>query len=119
VALLRLRRAARDRGLAVLLEVHERGEVPASTAAAPELIGVNNRDLRTMRVDAARMLELAPLLPRTALRVAESGLRTGRDVAAARSAGYDACLIGEWLLEQEDPGAALERLRDEARTWSA
>jgi indole-3-glycerol phosphate synthase len=117
--LLRLRRAARERGLAVLIELHEPGEVPASTAAAPELLGVNNRNLRTMRVDVGRMLELAPLLPKTALHVAESGLRTGRDLAVARSAGFDACLIGESLLEQSDPGAALERLRDEARSWSA
>jgi len=101
---------ARARGLDVLCEVHDEDELRRALDVGCELIGVNTRDLRTFQVDPETALRLAELLPRSALRVAESGIRTKEDIARLREVGYQAFLIGETLMREERPGEALREL---------
>src|SRR5690606_33029236 len=96
------------------VETHDAGELtllrPEDGESAWELVGVNNRDLRTFEVDLERSISLAPLLPRGALRVAESGIATRADLERLAAAGFDAFLIGESLLLADDPAAQLRHL---------
>src|ERR1700722_13695625 len=101
---------ARARGLDVLCEVHDEGELHRALDVGCELIGVNTRDLRTFQVDPETALRLAKLLPKTAVRVAESGIQSGEDISRLRAAGYQAFLIGESLMRAEHPGMALREL---------
>jgi indole-3-glycerol phosphate synthase len=102
--------AADAAGLDALVEVHEAEELRRALAAGAYLLGVNNRDLRSMEVRLETSLELAPLLPADVLAVAESGIRSGADVRRLRDAGYSAFLVGEHLMLSADPGAALGEL---------
>jgi indole-3-glycerol phosphate synthase/phosphoribosylanthranilate isomerase len=97
-------------GLDALVEVHDRGELDRALAAGSRLIGVNNRDLRTMQVSLETALELAPLIPDDVVAVAESGIHGPGELRMLREAGYDAFLIGEHLMLSPDPAAALETL---------
>jgi indole-3-glycerol phosphate synthase len=110
----RLSDAARALGLDALVEVHDEAELDRALAARATLIGVNNRNLRTLRVDLEASHRLAPLVPDGVLRVAESGIKSGRDVAALRRAGYGAVLVGEQFMTAPDPADALARLLLEA-----
>lgn len=109
--LARLLEAAAEAGLAALVEVHDRGEALRAAAAGAEVIGVNNRDLRTFRVDLSASERIAPLLDGAAVRVAESGVNGPEDAARLRGAGYDAVLVGEYLSRAGDPAAAVAGLR--------
>jgi indole-3-glycerol phosphate synthase len=75
-----------------------------------ECVGVNSRDLRTFEVSLERACELAERLPKSAVRVAESGIHTAADMQRLRAAGYDAFLIGESLMRQPEPELALREL---------
>ncbi len=101
---------ARSRGLDVLCEVHEDTELQRALDAGCDLIGVNTRDLRTFKVDPETAFRLAERLPKNMLRVAESGIRSGEDIARLRDAGYQAFLIGETLMRAISPGEALREL---------
>ncbi len=101
---------ARRLQLDVLCEVHDRAELDRAAALGFTLIGVNSRNLHTMEVRPETQIELAPLLPATALAVAESGIRTPHDIARLQAVGYGAFLIGESLMRQPDPGGALSGL---------
>jgi indole-3-glycerol phosphate synthase len=102
--------AARRLGLAPLVETHDVAEVALLAGAGWELVGVNNRDLRSFEVDLERSMALAPSLPAGALRVAESGIASRGDVERLAAAGFDAFLIGESLLLADDPAAKLAEL---------
>ena len=102
---------ARALKLAALVEVHNRRELEIALDANASIIGVNSRNLRTLDVDIGVFDELAPLIPLNVIAVAESGLRTPADLARLRSARYDAFLIGERLMTENSPGAALAALR--------
>ncbi|GMU64998.1 MAG: hypothetical protein AMXMBFR36_12720 [Acidobacteriota bacterium] len=102
--------AARLRGLAPLIETHDASDLERLAGTAWEMVGVNNRDLRTFEVDLDRSIALAPRLPPGALRVAESGIATREDVDRLAAAGFDAFLVGESLLLAADPGAKLREL---------
>jgi indole-3-glycerol phosphate synthase len=106
----RLALGARLNGLDVLCEVHEEAELQRALDAGCDLIGVNTRDLRTFKVDAETAYRLAEKLPKNVVKVAESGIRSGEDIARLRAAGYQAFLIGESLMRAERPGAALRAL---------
>lgn len=108
-------RKAHELGMDVLCEVHTEAEVARAVAIGADLIGVNSRDLKTLEVDTQTHYRLAKLLPENALAVAESGIRGGADVRDLRAAGYSAFLIGESLITQPDPGAALAHLIGEAK----
>jgi indole-3-glycerol phosphate synthase len=109
-ALKSLHRAATDAGLDVLVEVHELFELPAALDAGASIIGVNNRNLRTLEVDTRLSSQLIDLIPEDVIAVAESGLKTGDDLRRLRNGGYDAFLIGERFMTAADPGAALKGL---------
>jgi indole-3-glycerol phosphate synthase len=105
-----LRDSARAYGLDVLCEVHDAEELQRAVALDCECVGVNSRDLRTFEVSLDRAVELAALLPKSAVRVAESGIRTAADMQRMRAAGYEAFLIGESLMRKPAPGKALAEL---------
>ena len=102
--------AQRRYGLDVLCEVHTADEIQLVRDIGCDAYGVNNRDLKTFEVRLETSLELAEQLPPGALRVAESGIHTAADIQKLRSAGFHAFLIGESLMRQPQPGAALEEL---------
>ena len=118
--LLALQGTAREIGLDTLVEVHDRAELARALAAGARLVGVNNRDLRTMEVSLQTALDLAPEIPDDVTAVVESGIKGPGDVRRLRDAGYDAFLIGEHLMTAPDPGAALEELirASAARRWA-
>jgi indole-3-glycerol phosphate synthase len=114
--LVTLARSAQAHGLDVLCEVHDERELQRALDAGCDLIGVNSRDLRTFAVDLATAYRLAERVPSNCLRVAESGIHSGADLARLRAAGYDAFLIGESLMRAERPGEALKTLLEEAKS---
>jgi indole-3-glycerol phosphate synthase len=97
-------------GLDVLCEVHTAEEIEVVRDIGCAAYGVNNRDLKTFDVRLETSLELVDKLPPDAIRVAESGIHTAADIQKLRSAGFHAFLIGESLMRQPRPGAALEEL---------
>src|SRR5262249_4977162 len=102
--------AARSLGLVPLLETHDEEDIAKLGGSVFELVGINNRNLRTFEVDLERSMRLVPTLPPEALKVAESGIRSAREVERLGAAGFDAFLIGESLLLAPDPGRALGAL---------
>jgi indole-3-glycerol phosphate synthase len=107
-----LRDEAHTLGLDVLCETHDREEMERAVALGFDLIGVNSRDLRTFSVRSELLLELAKSIPKHAVMVAESGIRTAEDIARLQAVGYHAFLVGEALMRQPDPAAALALLLD-------
>ncbi len=100
-----LAREARDLGMEVLLEVHSAAQLDKYTEDI-DLVGVNNRNLKTFTVDAGHSLALFSALPERAVKVAESGLRDATVIHTLYEAGYRGFLIGEWFMQQPDPGVA-------------
>jgi indole-3-glycerol phosphate synthase len=109
-----LHRRAGELQLDVLCEVHDGVELQRALDSGCETIGVNNRDLHTFRVDLNTSLQLAGLMPAGVVKVAESGIETGDDIASLRAAGFDAFLIGESLMRAPRPGDALQALLAQA-----
>lgn len=101
---------ARSLGLVPLVETHSLADLETIDGRLWELVGVNNRDLRTFEVELGNSIALLPSLPPAALKVTESGLHSAADLALLRGAGFDAFLIGEALLLAADPGAKLREL---------
>ena len=101
---------ARSLDLDVLVEVHDEGELQRALRLSTSLIGINNRDLRTLRTDLDTTLRLAPLVPPDRIVVAESGIRCRADVVRLAGAGASCFLVGESLLRQSDAGAACAAL---------
>ncbi|HVI09051.1 MAG TPA: indole-3-glycerol phosphate synthase TrpC [Candidatus Binatia bacterium] len=94
-------------GLDVLCEVHDENELQRALDVGCDLIGVNTRDLRTFKVDPETAFRLVERIPSHVLAVAESGIRSGKNMAELRAAGYRAFLIGESLMRAESPGNEL------------
>ena len=107
-----LREEAHSMNLDVLCETHDSDELERAIDLGFNLIGVNSRDLRTFSVRTDVFTELAEWMPKDAVMVAESGIRTSADVIRLRAVGYDAFLVGEALMRQPDPAAALALLLD-------
>jgi indole-3-glycerol phosphate synthase len=105
-----LHRQAGALGLDVLCEVHDEHELAIALDAGCQIVGVNNRNLRTFEVDLNTSLNLIEKIPVEKLRVAESGIGSPDDIAVLRSAGYEAFLIGESLMRKDRPGQALAEL---------
>jgi indole-3-glycerol phosphate synthase len=102
---------SRRLGLATLVEVHDTDEARRAVDAGAKVIGVNSRNLRTLAVDPAVHEIVAEALPRGAITVAESGIRGHDDLTRLTAYRYNAFLVGERLIGQPDPGAALHQLR--------
>jgi indole-3-glycerol phosphate synthase len=101
-------------GIEVLTEVHDEDEARRAIDAGAAIVGVNNRDLKTLAVSVDTSYRVAPLIASARVRVAESGLRTGGDLASLHAAGYGAFLIGERFMTDPDPGESLARVLAEA-----
>jgi indole-3-glycerol phosphate synthase len=109
-SLANLRGEAAALGLDTLVEVHDAGELERAVRAGADIIGVNNRNLRTLEVDLSASDRLAARMPASVVAVAESGLRTREDIEGLTARGYRAFLVGERLMTAEDPGSALAAL---------
>jgi indole-3-glycerol phosphate synthase len=105
-----LNTAAGDWGMDVLVEVHNAEELSRALKLEPGLIGVNNRNLKTLEVDLETSEELAAMIPGNALRVSESGLYSPDDLARMERSGYACFLVGESLMRQDDLRAATQAL---------
>jgi indole-3-glycerol phosphate synthase len=106
----RYARLARGLGLVPLVETHDAGDLAKLQGEPWELVGINNRDLRTFDVDLQRSISLLPGIPGEAFKVAESGIRDGLDVLLLHESGFDAFLVGESLLLAGDPAGKLREL---------
>jgi len=102
---------AGELGLDALVEVHDEAEVARALAAGARLVGVNQRDLTTFRVDTERAVRVAGSIPPGVIRVAESGITGAGDAARLADAGYHAVLVGESLVTSPDPAGAVRALR--------
>ncbi len=101
---------AQELGLDVLLEVHNEPELRRALEINPKMIGINNRNLKTLKIDINVSLDLAHELPTEITKVSESGIRTVNDMRACHDAGFHACLVGESLLAQENLDGAVKKL---------
>jgi indole-3-glycerol phosphate synthase len=111
----RLLAGATSLGLASIVEVHDRAELDRALGAGATIVGVNNRNLRTLQVNLETSRALIEVMPRAVVAVAESGLRSPDEIRRLLDLGYEACLIGERLMTEPDPGAALQGLLQGAR----
>ncbi|MFB3921127.1 MAG: indole-3-glycerol phosphate synthase TrpC [Terriglobia bacterium] len=105
--LLELSRALR---LAALVEIHSEGELDRALAAGARIIGINNRNLKSLEVNLETSLRLRPGIPVGCVSVSESGIKTAEDLCRLAEAGFNAVLIGERLMTMPDPGAELAAL---------
>jgi indole-3-glycerol phosphate synthase len=108
--LTRLHAQAQAFGLGVLVEVHDAAELGVAAGLGASVIGINNRDLTTLKVDIERTHELLDRVPPGATVVSESGLRTREDLGRVAAAGVDAVLVGEALMRSADIEAACREL---------
>ena len=108
-----LHQAADELGLSCLVEIYEKDELDKVDFAQVDILGVNNRDLRTFDVDIDHSLQVFEQVPERVVRVAESGLKTADDLAHLRRHGVDAVLIGETFMRAPEPGRKLKSLREQ------
>ena len=108
--LVSLRERIESLGMTALVEVHDEAEALRALEAGARVIGINNRNLRTLEVDRDTFARVAPLLPPPVVRVAESGVRGPHDLLACAAAGADAVLVGEGLVKADVPRQAVADL---------
>lgn len=104
------RELAKQYRMAALVEVHDEAELDKAVASGAEIIGVNNRDLRTFEVHLETSLNIAKYIPASVLKVSESGIFTAAHIRSLSAAGFDAFLVGESLMKSGDPAASLRAL---------
>ncbi|MDI2126241.1 indole-3-glycerol phosphate synthase TrpC [Yinghuangia seranimata] len=109
-ALVSLIERAKSIGLTPLVEVHDEEETERALEAGAQIIGVNARNLKTLEVDRNNFSRVAPLIPDTVVRIAESGVRGPHDLIAYANAGADAVLVGESLVTGRDPRSSVADL---------
>jgi indole-3-glycerol phosphate synthase len=109
-ALVRLQARAWELGLAALVEVHDEEELARAVDSGARVVGVNNRNLRTLQVDVDASHRLAARIPRGVVAVSESGLQSRADLKRLAAAGYGAFLIGERFMTDPDPARAIREL---------
>lgn len=114
-----LMQAGRDAGIEILVEVRDERELELALALDAKLIGVNNRNLETLQIDPDTSTRLLPLIPRSVVAIAESGVRSMADVARAAAAGADAVLVGSELSKSVDPENVVRSLIDVPRIVDA
>ena len=103
-------KVAQDLGMGVLVEAHDAAEVRRAVEAGARVIGINNRNLKTMTTEIGTTLALAELVPGDRILVTESGIKTREDLQRLAQCGTDAALVGTSLMKTGDPGAALKPL---------
>ena len=102
---------AREYDLGTLVEIHDEYDLERAVAAGAELLGINNRSLRTLVTDLAVSEHLLPQVPQTVFAISESGMRDASDIARLRAAGARGFLVGEALMRADDPGGLIKSLR--------
>jgi indole-3-glycerol phosphate synthase len=95
----------RELGMASLTEVHDKDDLEKAFACGAEIIGINNRDLDSFKVDIGTTFALAPLVPKNHILVSESGIENGGDIPSLKAAGIHAVLVGSALMKDSDPAA--------------
>ena len=115
VTLTTLHTRAASLGLDVLVEVHDADELSMAVDAGAQIVGVNNRNLRTLDVDVRASEALAARIPRDVVRVSESGLKSVDDLRQLATCGYDAFLIGERFMSQARSGVQRAQNPDSRR----
>ena len=105
-----LYRLTRELGMSALVEVHNETELARAQALQARVVGINNRDLSSLKIDISRTLTLKKRLPEERVIISESGIKDRRDIRRLADAGVRCFLIGESLLREENPGAAVEEL---------
>ena len=95
--------------LEVLVEVHDKTELDRALLPTVNIVGVNNRNLKTFDVDINTSIELAELIPNDFVKISESGIHTGEELSKLRKAGYEGFLIGERFMKSEDPGESAKQ----------
>jgi len=113
-----LARYSKSAGLEVLLEIHNEQEL-VHLCDDVDLVGVNNRDLKTFQVDIEHSIRLAKLIPEGKIRIAESGIHSVETVKHLATSGFDGFLIGEHFMKQEDPAAAFKAFTTELKRMPA
>ena len=106
-----IHRAAKLAGLDTLFEVHDEAELERALRHGPDMVGVNNRNLSTFQIDLSFAERVIPHMPKSVLKVAESGIKTAEDAARMRAAGADALLVGESLMRAADPAVLMKALQ--------
>lgn len=110
---------AHSLGMEVLLEVHNEQELHEHENCGADLIGVNNRNLKTFEVDIDLSRKLAPLIPPSVVKVSESGLSAAQTLVDLRAEGYEGFLMGENFMKHESPGDAAKLFMDQLRSFQA
>ena len=105
-----LEKLAHSLGMAVLVEVHDAGELERALALDTPLLGINNRNLRTFETRLETTLDLLPRIPAGRMAITESGILSTADVRRMRDHGVDAFLVGEAFMRADDPGRELKKL---------
>src|SRR5262249_53209620 len=105
-----LYQAATDYGMDVLVEVHDEAELERAVALGSAMIGVNSRNLKTLKVDLETALRLASAIPKGVIKIAESGISAHADILRLEAAGYQGFLVGETLMRQPDLKTAVRLL---------
>jgi indole-3-glycerol phosphate synthase len=111
--------AGNDAGIEIMVEVRDERELDLALRFGARLIGVNNRNLETLEIDPETAIRLLPLIPRDVVAIAESGVRSAKDVERFANAGADAVLVGSELSASSDPEAAVRSLTSIERTTGA
>lgn len=101
---------ALELGLDSLVEVHNLMELEAALSAGADLIGINNRNLKTFEVDLETTYQLLKLIPKDKIVVSESGIKDGHDIRRLAQAGVNAALVGESVVTAADPGVKIKEL---------
>lgn len=110
-----LLQAAKDLDLTALVEVHDENEMHTAAFIGADMIGVNNRNLKTLKIDLDIGRALAEIKPEDAVFICESGLSTAEDLRDMKNRGYDGFLMGTSFMKQPDPGAALAALQKDLK----
>lgn len=101
---------AQSLGMRALVEIHDAEELERALRIKPRIIGINNRNLKTFKVDCQTSFRLKELIPEDILVISESGIRSHEDIMRLKKSGFSGALIGESLLKQDDVTAALKRM---------
>jgi indole-3-glycerol phosphate synthase len=105
---------AKNIGLNVLLEIHSEEELP-HICDEVDVVGVNNRDLKTFSVDIHRSIELSELIPANKIKISESGIDAVSSIRLLQTHGFRGFLIGEKFMRNEDPGSAFRTFTNELK----
>ena len=111
--------AGKDSGIEILVEVRDERELELALTLGARLVGVNNRNLETLEIDPGTALRLLPLIPADVIAIAESGVRTAKDVERLAAVGADAVLVGTELSASSDPEKAVRSITGIKRTTGA